>query len=58
MTTNEPATTPQFAIAGLVPIVMSAMIIMITISWGISATKRAWRGEEVSLTELGIARGG
>ncbi len=53
MTTNETVTTPQ----ALIPLVMNAMIIMILISWGISATRRAWRGEAVSLGELGLVKG-
>ncbi len=57
MTTNEPVTTPQF-LAALIPVIVDAVVIVILISWAVSATKKAWRGEEVSLTEIGIARGG
>jgi len=55
-TDTSEAVTPQF-LQAVVPVVMDAVIIIILISWAVSVAKKAWRGEEVDLSELSKIRG-
>ena len=58
MTTNEPATTTTTQLQALIPLIVDIVVIVIIISWAVSATKKAWRGEEISLAEIRTVRGG